>query len=279
VSHKKFYSKAYFYDLLFRFKNLQKENETLIALYQKFNDTPAKSFLDIASGPAANAIEMSTRGIRSTAMDYSDEMVEYGLKRAQEENAEITYIQGDMRDFTISSPVDLAAIFMVSTGYLLTNEDMLQHLRTIAKNLNPNGIYVLEMPHPMDLFAVGKYTLSEWERKWDEKWEERWEEKWEHTEGDTHVSLQWGEDRDPFDPITQIRTVTARMKFRTPDESGEIVDHSSQREYTFQEMKALIQLSQVFELKTAIGDWDISIPFTNEKESRRMILVLKKMAT
>jgi hypothetical protein len=44
-------------------------------------------------------------------------------------------------------------------------------------------------------------------------------------------------------------------------------------------MKALIQLSGVFELKTAIGDWDISIPFTNEKESRRMILVLRKTAT
>ncbi len=277
MSHKKFYSKAYFYDLLFRFKELAKENQTILDVYKKLNGVMPTSFLDIAAGPAANAIEMSKRGITSIAMDYSQEMVEYGLECAAQENAHIQYFQGDMRDFKAPKPVDLAAIFMISTSYLLTNEDMLLHLRTMADNLNSKGIYILEMPHPIDFFAVGKYTLAQWEEKWEETWEERWEEKWSYTEGDTKVSLQWGDARDPFDPITQIRTVTVRLKYHTPEESGEIVDHSSQREYTFQEMKALIQLSGVFELVNALGEWDPSIPFSNEKESWRMILVLRKL--
>jgi SAM-dependent methyltransferase len=277
VSHTKFYSKAYFYDLLFRFKNLKNENQTLIDLYVNLNGKLPTSFLDIAAGPGANAIEMSKRGIESLALDYSKEMVEYGLERAKEENTKITYFQADMRDFTLQKPVDLAAMFMVSTGYLLTTEDMLAHLHTVAQNLTPKGVYVVEMPHPVDLFAVGKYTLAQWEEKWEEKWEQRWEEQWEYTEGDTTVSLQWGDARDPFDPITQIRNVTARLKFKTATDSGEIVDHSSQREYSYQEMKALVALSKVFEIKKIIGDWSITVPFSNEKESRRMILVLQKV--
>ncbi len=277
MSHTKFYSKAYFYDLLFRFKDLTKENETLIHLYEKLIGKKPTSFLDVAAGPASNAIEMSKIGIHSIAMDYSQEMVDYGLHKAKEEGAEISYFQGDMRDFKSPMLVDLAAIFTISTCYMLTNEDMLLHLKTMATNLNPNGIYVLEMPHPIDFFAVGKYTLAKWEEKWEESWEERWEEYWEHTEGDTKVSLQWGEESDPFDPITQIRTVTARLKYQTPEESGEIVDQSEQREYTYQEMKALIKLSGVFELCTAIGDWDINVPFNNDKKSKRMILVLRKI--
>ncbi len=276
MTHKKFYSKAHFYDLLFRFKDLDKENQTLIELYHKINHKAPTSFLDIAAGPARNAIEMNKRGLVSYAVDYSQEMVAYGIEKAKEEGARISYSHGDMRDFKIG-PVDIAAIFMISTSYLLTNEDMLQHLKSVANNLNTNGLYVLEMPHPSDLFAVGRQNLAQWEQKWEESWLERWEEFWEHKEGDTAVSLQWGEESDPFDPIAQIRTVTARLKYQTPTESGEIVDHSAQRQYTYQEMRALVALSGVFEINQIIGDWNLNIPFDNTKESVRMILVLKKL--
>ena len=37
-------------------------------------------------------------------------------------------MQGDMRNFEIAAPVDIAAIFMASTGYLLSNDDMVKHL-------------------------------------------------------------------------------------------------------------------------------------------------------
>ncbi len=277
VNHNKFYSKAYFYDLLFQFKDVKSENQALIHLYQKFFKARPTAFLDLAAGPGSNAIDMNKRNIQSIAIDYSKEMVAYGIEKAKEENAQVTYLHGDMRDFSLETPVDLAAIFTISTCYLLTNEDMIQHLKTVAKNLSPNGLYVLEMPHPRDLFAVGKLSWKNWEDDWEEKWEERWEEKWERIEGDTHVSLQWGDENDYFDPITQVRTVTARLKYHSPQESGELIDHCPQREYTFQEMKALIALSGVFELVDSLGDWDITVPFSNDKSAWRMILVLRKL--
>ena len=230
MNHDEFYSKAYFYDVAFRFKDIHMENKTLIDLYQMITGKPPMSFLDIAAGPASNAINMSKQGLASLVIDASKEMVEYGMIRAQENNVALTYLQADMRNFKLPYPVDLAALFMASTGYLLTNEDMVQHLVTVAKNLNTNGLYIIEMIHPRDVFAVGKSTCT----------------TWTESDGDVHVAVQWGDENDPYDPITQTRTVTAHLNYQTPNESGEIVDQCKQREYTFQEMKALIELSGAF---------------------------------
>lgn len=261
MNHEKFYSKALFYDIAFRFKDVNNENKTLIEIFQEINGVNPLSFLDIAAGPAINAIEMSKSGLKSFAIDQSKEMVEYGQKKATEANQKITYLKNDMRDFTLPESVDLAALFMASTGYLLTNEDMIQHLRAVASNLNSKGIYILEMIHPRDIFSIGVSTSTEWEE----------------TEGDIKVSIQWGDKNDYFDPITQTKNVTVCLKYETANDSGEITDQCAQREYTFQEMKALIELSGVFKLKKSLGSWDKSIPFSNEKEAWRMILILQKI--
>lgn len=261
MNHEKFYSKSYIYDVAFRFKDIKSENDTLINVFQEINGRLPKSFLDIAAGPAANAIELVKRGIKSFAIDLSNEMVAYGKARARKDNVELTYLQADMCDFKLSEKVDLAAIFMASTGYILTNEDMIKHLRAVSDNLNPQGIYVLEMLHPRDVFSIGKSTST----------------TWEETDSDVKVSVQWGDEGDTFDPITQIKMVTAHLKYKTPTESGEIDEQSKQREYTYQEMKALIELSGTFDLVKMLGSWDIAIPFSNDHSAWRMILVLRKI--
>ena len=261
MNHDKFYSKAYFYDVAFRFKDIKSENDTLINVFKEINSRPPKSFLDIAAGPAANAIEMAKRGIKSFAIDISNEMVEYGKQLALENDLTLTYLQADMCDFKLPEKVDVATIFMASTGYILTNEDMVKHLRAVWNSLNPQGVYVLEMLHPRDVFSVGKSTSTAWEA----------------TDGDVKVSVRWGDESDIFDPITQIKMVTAHLKYQTPTESGEIVEQSKQREYTFQEMRALIKLSGTFELVKMLGSWDIAVPFSNENSAWRMILILQKI--
>ena len=120
--------------------------------------------MDIAVGPATNAIEMIKRDIQLTAIDFSKEMVSYGMKKALENNVALNYLQADMRDFKLLKRVDLAAIFMASTGYLLTNEDMIEHLKSVGSNLNPNGVYVLEMIHPRDVFSVNYVGGERWRR-------------------------------------------------------------------------------------------------------------------
>lgn len=260
-NHSQFYSKALYYDVAFNFKNVVEENQTLIDLFQHHNQVRPKSFLDIAAGPATNAIQMAKIGLNSFALDFSGEMVEYGLQKAKQENVHLKFIQADMKNFELFEKVDLAAIFMDSTSYLITNDDVIAHLRSVARNLKNNGLYVLEMSHPRDVFSVGTSASTEWECEQD----------------DIKVSVQWGKESDLFDPMTQTTNVTAVIKYKSSIESGEIIDQSLQRCFSFQEIDALVRASGCFELIDVLGSLKPGIKFSNDKASWRMIPVLRKL--
>ncbi len=259
-SHIQIYAKAKYYDIAFNFKNVAEENQTILDTYRKHNSVEPKSFLDIAAGPATNAIAMAKRGIKSFALDYSQEMVAYGLEAARIAGVPIGFQRADMRNFNVSEKIDVAAIFMDSTSYLITNDDVLAHLKSVAESLNPNGIYVLEMSHPRDVFSVGKSASTEWDCE----------------DGDTKVSIKWGDETDEFDPITQTTNVTARLQFKSPAGSGEIVDRSLQRCFTFNEFDALVKASGCFEMIDVLGSLKPDVQFSNDKSSWRMIPVLRK---
>lgn len=259
-SHIQFYSKAKYYDIAFSFKNVSEENQTILDVYRQKNGRSATSFLDIAAGPATNAIDMAQKGLRSSALDFSPEMVSYGQEKAKEAGVSIKYFQGDMRSFEISEPVDLAAIFMDSTSYLLTNDDAINHLQSVAKCLEKDGLYLLEMSHPRDVFSVGKSASTEWTQKCD----------------DIEVSVQWGNESDLFDPLTQQTSTTAKLNYRSLAEQGEIVDRSQQRSFTFNEMDALVRSSGCFKMIDVIGSLKPGVPFSNEKSCWRMIPVLRR---
>lgn len=259
-SYLDFYSKAKYYDIAFAFKNVPEENQTILDTFRRHNNRDAKSFLDIGAGPASNAIEMAQRGLKSFALDYSPEMVTYGIEKAKIVGASIKYLQGDMRNFELPEPVDLAVIFMDSTSYLITNDDVISHLRSVARSLKKEGLYLLEMYHPRDVFSVGKSASTEWTEK----------------QNDIEVSVKWGDESDIFDPIKQTTMVTATLKFKTPLEQGEIVDRSEQRCFTFNEIDALVRASDCFEMIDVIGSLKPEVSFSNEKACWRMIPVLRR---
>lgn len=259
-NHIDFYSKAKYYDIAFSFKNVPEENQTILDVFRRHNGREAASFLDIGAGPASNAIEMAKRSIRSFALDYSREMVAYGIEKAKAAGVSIDYLQGDMRTFDLPEPVDLAAIFMDSTSYLITNEDVINHLQAVARSLKKDGLYLLEMSHPRDVFSVGKSASTEWTKKLN----------------DTEVAVKWGDEIDVFDPIKQTTMVTATLKFKTREEQGEIVDQSEQRRFTYNEIDALVKLSGCFEMIDVIGSLKPGVAFSNDKSCWRMIPVLKR---
>jgi len=261
INHTEFYKKADLYDLAFRFKKVEQENQTILTAYSRINGKHASSFLDIAAGPASNAIEMAARGLKTAAIDYSPEMTELGLRKAKQLRVNLSYATADMRNFRLQEKFDIAAIFMDSTSYLFTNEDVLTHLRTVANHLNDNGLYFLEMSHPRDVFNVGKSSSTEWTE----------------TDGSTSVTVKWGDEKDTFDPITQTTEISAHLEFRTAQGSGSIIDRCTQRCFTYNEIDALVRASGCFTICEVLGSFEPGIPFTNEKAAWRMIPVLRKI--
>lgn len=254
-NHSYLYQYAELYDIAFDFKNTKAECDFLLNLSPK-----AKSFLELGAGPALHAIEMAKRGIKSTALDISPSMVTYGLQKAQQDRVQIEYICDNMIDFYLTKKFDLVVTLMDSISYVHTNDDFITHLKNVANCLNKNGLYVLEMLHPRDVFGLGHSTETSWEM-------ERAGKK---------VKVNWGKASDVFDPITQVVKTSVSLEYSYETEHGLIEDVALQRKFTFNELDALVKASGCFQLIKTYGAMDNTVPLDNTEKAWRMVPVLQK---
>jgi len=227
------------------------------------------SFLEVACGPARHAREFARRGWRAVALDLSADMLDYAQEGAQADGVSIETVQADMTDFTLSQPVALAANLMESLSHLVTNEQVVAHLRAVARNLVPGGIFVIEMAHPETI----------WRDNLPNIWLAR------STDSDifrdspyTEVDVLFGAADDHFDWISQQWTVTTRLRIRDAGQPERVVEHHHpHRWYMAQELRALIDLSGAFSHTWWFGNICLPVPpLTGREESERMIVVLRK---
>ncbi len=259
-THSKLYELAEIYDIAFDFKDFAGECEFMTSVYEDIIGRKPDSWLEMAAGPARHTLEMARRGLKSTALDLSPAMVEYGRELGQGADVEFEYICGDMAEFELQRRFELAGLLLDSSAYLLENETMYRHLNCVAEALTDGGIYILEMAHPDDHLGVRKTTKTDWEMERDGK----------------KVHTIWGDESDPLDAVSQICETSVRMIVTEDGRSSEIVDSSPQRFFTCTEFRALVDASGRFELVAQYGAMDKAVDMRHEK-AWRMISVLKKL--
>lgn len=259
AEHKEFYSRAYYYNVIFD-RDVRAEADFLLAVYEKHNGRPAQSVLDIACGPGYHALQMGKDGLRAAGLDFSHEMIEMARQNSAEQGLQVEWLQEDMRRFTLSAPVDLAFVLFDSIDALLTNNDLTEHLKAVAANLNPGGIYLIDITHPRDtsLYDYGKFSYH-------------------GKRGGTSVDLLWATNHPVFDPRTGIAEVEVTMKVKENGRKFTLKDKAFERMLFPQEISLLAEHSGVFKLVDWFGAFNINQPFDNSPKSRRMIAVLQKV--
>ncbi len=255
------YSKAELYDIAFDFRDVAGECDALLDVFRMHTGRRARSFVELAAGPAAHAREMASRRMQSVAVDLSPEMVDLGNRLAESARIELRYIEADIAEFSIDEPVDLAAILMASESVLLDNEAVLSHLDCVADALKPGGIYILEMEHPRDVFGVGRSADRDWVMERD---------------GVT-VHTIWGRDGDHFDPITQITDDTVTVAWQRGEERGEVTEVLPARRFAPNEFRALVTASGRFEIVAELGALNPDLPVSNDRKSWRIVPVLRRL--
>jgi SAM-dependent methyltransferase len=258
--HNHIYGKPVYYDIVFSYRNFGAEVDFLQSVFRANIGREIASVIELACGPGDHAIEFSRRGIKSTGLDISPEMVDYAVEKNRNCEAKARFIRGDMLDFKLEEPADMALLMISSLSYILNGDDFVKHLRTVEDNLTPNGVYFIEAPHPSSLLTKDPRTKNNWKMEKD----------------GIEVEMTWGFPTDPFDPITQISETGVLMKVSENRQTFEYKDKSPQKEYSYQEIRALIELSGVFEIVGEYGSFNINQPFDNSEKSWRMNLALKK---
>lgn len=257
------YKKVKYYDIAFNYRDIKEESNFFIELYEKFTGKSLLSFLEVAAGPARHTIEFAKKGISAGALDLEPAMRTYALDKARKNDVSIDYYLEDMSKFNLDKKYDLIVNLLDSLPYVLNIEDAFTHFESISNTLNSKGIYFIELMHPRNVLK-GELkeadTLSEWEAK---------EEK-------VKLNIQWGNDKDYFDPVTLISNVSVKIDYNDNGEKGTIEETHKLKAYFLSEIKAIIHTLPELEILDVLGSFNLNTPFADTEESSNMNIVIGK---
>ena len=86
--------------------------------------------LELAGGSGFLAVLLAQAGYQVTDFDLSDEMLSLAAEKAEEADAQLTLIQGDMRDLSDLPPVPVVTCFDDSICYMANLEEVQQSLHS-----------------------------------------------------------------------------------------------------------------------------------------------------
>jgi SAM-dependent methyltransferase len=264
MSSPDFYRNARAYDIAFGERDFGAECDFLAWCLHTHGDARLQmepsSFLEVACGPARHAREFARRGWRAVGLDMSPDMLAYAAQGAREEGMCLETVCADMTDFHVDQPVALAANMMESLSHLVTNAQVMSHLRAVAANLLPGGIFIIEMAHPSTL------------------WRDNLPNFWTTCRDGMTIDILFGQQDDPYDWITQQWGVTTRLTIHEAGQPERVIEeHHNHRWYQAQELAALIELSGVFEQVWWYGNLLVPPPpLDDSDDAERMVVVLRK---
>jgi len=106
--------------------------------------------LDIACGAGAHSIEFAKRGYKVTAFDLAQSLIDVAKQRALDENVEVNFFTGDMRNMSFESQFKAAVLLSHSFGFFDHEENKLV-LKGAFAALQEGGRLLLDLMNPYNL--------------------------------------------------------------------------------------------------------------------------------
>lgn len=253
------YRHPHYYALGYRW-NTDAECQFIETCLRLYGPEGGKRLLDIGCGAGRHLLTLAKQGCQMTGVDLHPEMVAYVEAEAKQAGLAVTVRVDDLRALKEQGTFDAAYCFMDTFRFLLTNEDIVTHLRAVADRLAPGGLYLTDFWIPT---------------RWDQLGGEI--HQWEQTEGATTVRVFYLQHPESIDPIHQ--TFEDELVFEV-QENGQSQTIRGGRTRTRlimpQEFQALVEQSGAFDLLATHGDFDVTTPLNAASLSWRMISVLRK---
>ena len=250
------YSAPRLYEIAFDM-NRKGEVDFLVHCFRRYARRRVSRVLDIACGTGPHLIRLADRGFRMSGLDLSRENIEFLRRRLAAKGHTGELIVGDMTDFRLLHPVDAAICMQDSQGHLLTNEQLLAHLRAVARSVKKGGLYIFD-----------RYMASSWTnpaRSWS----------WSRRRGGLIVRASFSALND-VNPVTQV--FRERMLLEAIENGTRRVyrqSHLSRMVFP-QELRALIDLAGGFEFVQWFFGFEPHQVLERSKHPLMMVVVLRK---
>ena len=120
--------------------------DRVLALAAEHGLGEIRHVVDVACGTGIAVARFAEAGYRVTGVDRSPQMLARARERASEQRLQgVTFVEADMRDFTLDEPADLVTCMYDSLNYLLEEADLAAAFRSAAAALRGGCLYVFDM--------------------------------------------------------------------------------------------------------------------------------------
>jgi SAM-dependent methyltransferase len=124
---------------------------------QTLNLKKGDEILDIACGAGDHSILFSKRGLRVTAFDLSETLIEFANEKAEREKVDVQFYRGDMREMDFNQKFKGAVLLSHSFGFF-NHEENKGVLEGSYNSLGSKGRFLLDLINP--------YNLPKFQRNW-----------------------------------------------------------------------------------------------------------------
>ncbi len=237
--------------------NRKGEVDFLVHCFKRFARRPIRRVLDIACGTGPHLVRLAERGYHMAGLDLSQRNIEFLGQRLADKGLAADLVVGDMTDFRLARPVDAAICMQDSQGHLLTNAQLLGHLRSVAGNLRRGGLYVFD-----------RYMASSWTnpaRSWS----------WSRRRGRLIVRASFSALND-VDPVSQV--FKEHMTLEAVESGTRRVyrqTHMSRMVFP-QELRGLVELAGGFEFVEWFFGFKPHQVLEKSKHPLLMVVVLRR---
>lgn len=256
------------YDMVFAW-GPEQEADFYSAVFERFYEGgKVKSIFEPGCGTGRLVVALAGKGYKVQGLDKMEPMVEFARLKAQEAGVKgrTRFHVGDMTEMKLKTRFDCAYNAISTFRYLLTEEDILAHLMSMARILKPGGIYAidLELLGNPDRFVEGD------------------QDEWEIEHPDKGVKV-----RNVFAYITPLNfermqvLAEAHIWFESPEEEYEFYQWEAMRIWPLEDLQAMIRAQGDFEIikwYKPQGVWDVDQEFKPDPdEPTRVVVVLRKL--
>ncbi|MBL7792784.1 MAG: class I SAM-dependent methyltransferase [Saprospiraceae bacterium] len=153
-----FTESAAFYDLVYSFKDYQKEAEEITAII-KAKKPDCKTILDIGCGTAEHHKYLKN-AFQIDGLDINGDFIQ----SAKAKNQSGTYHLADMTDFNLNKKYDIITCLFSSIGYVKTFENLTSALKCFNTHLHDNGLAIVEPWLTPDNWYKGKLHMLTYDK-------------------------------------------------------------------------------------------------------------------
>jgi len=151
---------AKYYDLIYHWKEYEKEANSIKDLIKKYKISDGNKLLDVGCGTGKH-LEQFKDAFSCTGIDINNEMVEV----AKENIKDAIFEQADMIDFNLKTEFDVILCLFSSIGYVKTYSNLKKTMLNFSNHLKKGGVLIIEPWFTKSTYWVGAPGMTTYDGK------------------------------------------------------------------------------------------------------------------